>query len=147
MPETKLSSTGSAGGLVRSAGGLAAGRFRSTRPWPVFGARHESGLPRIRLDIPNHRSKFLVSSNPPVKILTLPEGLPFPDCDSVGAHGGSGLQPSPNLGQVLMRLQNNVYVIRHDHPREQIVTVPDAFAKKKCLHKRVTNVRVRQPSR
>ncbi len=145
MPESlsarsRLSDTG-------SAGGLAAGSFRRAGPRPVLGASHQPRAHRIRFDIRDHRSKFLVRSDPPVEILTLPERLPFPSCDAVGSHRGGGLNPSQNLGQLLMRLQYHVNVIRHNYPCVQIVTAPNSFAIKKRPHKRVGNIRVSQPSR
>jgi hypothetical protein len=145
MPETvsarsRLSKTG-------SAGGLAAGGFRRAGPRPVFGASHQPRVNWIRLDIRNHRSQFFVGSNPAVEILTLPKGLPFPACDAVRANGCGGFHPSHNLGKFCMRLHDNVNMIGHDHPREQIVTLPNPFAIKKRLHKTVGNIRVSQPSR
>jgi hypothetical protein len=46
-----------------------------------------------------------------------------------------------------MRLQNNMNVIRHDDPREQIVTAPNPFAVKERLHKGSGNIRIFQPPR
>jgi hypothetical protein len=130
-----------------SAGGLAAGSFRRARPRPVLGASNKPGAYRIRLDIRNHGSELLISPNPTVEILALPERLSGPACQSIGAHGGCGFQPSQNLGKLCMRLHDDVNMIGHDNPREQVVTVPNAFAIDERLHKRVGNILVSQPSR
>jgi hypothetical protein len=130
-----------------SAGGLAAGWFRRTRPRPVRGADHQPRIHRIRLDIPDHRSKLLAGSDPAVEVLALPKGLPRSSSQAVGANGGGGLQPAHNPAELLMRFHYHVDVIGHDHPREKIVTALGILAVEECLDKGRGNIRILQPSR
>jgi hypothetical protein len=129
------------------AGGLAAGGLRRTRPWPVRGAAHKPRVHRIRLDIPNHRSKLFTVSNPPVEILALPKSLPRPSCQAVGANRRAGFQPAQDLAELLVRLHYHVNVIAHHYPCQEIVTASAVLTVKQCLDKGCCNIRILQPSR
>jgi hypothetical protein len=130
-----------------SAGGLAAGGFRRTRPRPVSGAVHQPRVYRIRLDISNHRSKLFTGADPPVEILALPKSLPRPSCEAVGANGGARFKPAQDLAELLVRLHNHVNVIGHHYPCQKIVIAPGVLTMQQRLDKGCCNCGILQPSR
>jgi hypothetical protein len=130
-----------------SAGGLAAGGFRRTRPRPVRRARHQPRIHRISFDIPDDRSELFAGSNPPVEILPLPKGFPRSSCQVVGANGGGSFQPAHNLTEILMRLHHHVDMVGHDNPGNKIVATLGIFTIEQGLHKGCCDIGVLQPLR
>jgi hypothetical protein len=126
---------------------FAAGGVDRTGPRRVLGASDKSSINRIGLDISDRGSKLFTGTNPPVKILTLPEGLPGPANQPVGSYSRGDFQPAHNPRQTFMWLQNNMNVIGHDNPGKKIIAASNAFTIEKHIDKRIRDFRILQPSR
>src|SRR5690349_1321747 len=81
-----------AGGLAAGLSGLAASE--SARPPPFLSAVHQTGFHRIFFHIPHNCSELLLSSNPMIKILSLPKNASSPAQQPVRAYSSRGFQPT-----------------------------------------------------
>ena len=94
-----------------------------TRPAVKFRARSEPRPNGIQKDISFNPPEFLSIPNQPVVTFMLPERPSHLMKLPVGLTSGAPLNPPHNVGNVGPRRNKHVDMVRHDHPRVQVVVL------------------------
>ncbi len=97
---------------------------RRTRPWPILGTRHQARLHRVLVDVLNRRRQVLLVPDEPIEVFAMPElslkaeYLVRPlRCERLpGMHDA-------RQGPSLEAFHQDMDVVRHHHPREQVITI------------------------
>jgi hypothetical protein len=112
-----------------SAGGQVSGlpSLRGARPGPVFGLLDQAGPHWIPFDVLNNSFKFLAVAHPMIVGLVLPES-PCSIENKIGLVGARVLHGPWYLTQRFVRLQQRMYMVRHDDPSEELVQLPFLLA-------------------
>jgi hypothetical protein len=108
-------------------------KTRSARPGPQVRFFHQSGPHRIPFDVPTDPLEFPPVSHPVVIGLVLPEWQPGSTQDEVGLATAGILHGARDFPQCFVRLQQNMHVVRHDHPCKEFIQSPSFSSRKKCL--------------
>ena len=115
-----------------------------TRPRPILGPINESGANGIPFNVPHYPVKFPAVANPMIVTFVLPERQSRSAEDHVGSFGAGFLDGARHIGHWPMGTEQNMDVVRHHHPSEQLVKPPLALRKQQGIDDACGNVRVFQ---
>jgi len=111
-------------------------RFRlssGARPGPHLSRRYQSRGHRIFLNISSCAAESLVPANPVVPRFILPEALTRSPDQAIRIASSGSLQPAHDRSDFHFRRNQNVNVVRHDHPRVKPVKPAPMLAVFDCV--------------
>ena len=98
--------------------------FRRARPRPQFDPLYQRGPHWIPFDISDDTLKFLAVPHPVVIGFVLPKPQTGSTQDEIGFPRAGVLHCARHLPQWFVGLQQNMYMVRHNHPCEELVQSP-----------------------
>jgi len=131
-------------GIVGQVPDLPKNVFRRARPGPQFGSLHQSGPHRIRFDVPHDPLKLLTVAHPVIIGFVLPKLQPGSTQDEIGFPRAGVLHCASYFPQRFVGLQQNMHVVRHNHPCEELVQTPFPACDEQRLCDRDGHVRMSQ---
>lgn len=118
-----------------------------TRPQPRFRFQGQSRSHRVPLHIIDNRPQLVLGTNPVVIILTHPERSARSSDNPIGTVAGGCFQPTHDLRQMRSWPDYEMNVIRHHHPCDQFISLPDTFAISQRIDYYLRDTWVFQPAR
>jgi hypothetical protein len=119
----------------------------STRPPPFLVRPDQSRPNRIILDILNQPPHLLPRPHPMIKRLILPESRSRPPQDPIRHPPSPPFDPWHSAGDLSHRPKNRMNMIRHNHPRDELIKMPCRLVVKQGIPYDRGNPRVLQPHR
>ena len=121
--------------------------FRRTGPRPLFNALNQPSTHRVSLDVACNALIFAIAAHPVVIGLILPEGLASVAKNEIRLPGTRTFDGSGYLAQRFVRLQQNVHVVGHHYPDEEIAQLPLLPSCEQCVDNNSGDARICQPHR
>jgi len=124
-------------------------RFRlsiGARPWPHFRRRDETRRHGVLFNVASGPVQSFCSPDPVIPGFVLPERLTSSSEQPVGGPGGGSFEPAHKQRRWHNRRYQNMYVVRHHHPRVELIEQTSVFAISDRVRHKQGNSRIGQPS-
>lgn len=121
--------------------------LRRTGPRPLLHGLNQPSAHRVLFDVACDALKFPIAAHPVVIGFILPERLASVAKNNVGLPGTRALDGSGYLSQRFVRLKNNVHVVGHQNPDEEIAQLPSQLRRKQRVDNNTGDARICHPCR
>jgi hypothetical protein len=119
----------------------------STAPGTKLGGRNKSRLDRFPFNVTGDSPEFGGIPNPVIVRFVLPEAGSPSFQNLIGNTSAAFLHSAGNRRQRGIRLNQNMHMVRHQNPGEQIVQLPDVLATIQSLYDCLCDTIIYEPHR